>query len=444
MLYKSLNKISKKVNFENAVKNGLANDGGLYFPLEIKYLGDKFFETITEKSNHEIAYDVINQFVGNSIDKKNLTKIIEKTLTFDFPLIKIDNKIRVLELYHGPTLAFKDVGARFMANCLNYFNKKKKHNSTVLVATSGDTGAAVANGFLGVNGTQVVILYPAGKVSDIQERQLTTNGKNIIALKVDGTFDDCQKIVKKAFLDNDLNNVLNLTSANSINVARWLPQAFYYFFAYKEFIKDKENNNKELCISVPSGNFGNICAGIIATKLGLPVNHFIASTNINDTVPKFLETGEYIPKSSIQTISNAMDVGNPSNFVRIMEIFDKDLNKFKKLFSSYSFNDSQTLEAISTVYKKHKYILDPHGAIGYLGLKKYLKENNNKTGIFLETAHPVKFSKDVERSLGFKIDKPKLIEILIKKDKKSIEIKNYNEFKNELLKINQMNNLTAD
>ena len=313
-----------------------------------------------------------------------------------------------------------------------------------MVATSGDTGAAVANGFLGVNGTQVVILYPAGKVSDIQERQLTTNGKNIIALKVDGTFDDCQKIVKKAFLDNDLNNVLNLTSANSINVARWLPQAFYYFFAYKEFIKDKENNNKELCISVPSGNFGNICAGIIATKLGLPVNHFIASTNINDTVPKFLETGEYVPKSSIQTISNAMDVGNPSNFVRIMEIFDNDLNKFKKLFSSYSFNDSQTLEAIYSVYNKYKYILDPHGAIGYLGLKKYLKENNNKTGIFLETAHPVKFSKDVERSLGFKIDKPKLIEILIKKDKKSIEIKNYNEFKNELLKINQMNNLTAD
>ena len=313
-----------------------------------------------------------------------------------------------------------------------------------MVATSGDTGAAVANGFLGVNGTQVVILYPAGKVSDIQERQLTTNGKNIIALKVDGTFDDCQKIVKKAFLDNDLNNVLNLTSANSINVARWLPQAFYYFFAYKEFIKDKENNNKELCISVPSGNFGNICAGIIATKLGLPVNHFIASTNINDTVPKFLETGEYVPKSSIQTISNAMDVGNPSNFVRIMEIFDNDLNKFKKLFSSYSFNDSQTLEAIYSVYNKYKYILDPHGAIGYLGLKKYLKENVSKVGVFLETAHPVKFSKDVEKSLGFIIDKPKLIEILIKKDKKSIEIKNYNEFKNELLKINQMNNLTAD
>ena len=443
MFYKSLNKISKNVNFENAVKNGLANDGGLYFPLDVKHLGNKFFETITEKTNHEIAFDVITQFVGNSIEKKSLTRIIEKTLTFDFPLIKIDDKIRVLELYHGPTLAFKDVGARFMANCLNYFNKKKNHNSTILVATSGDTGAAVANGFLGVNGTQVVILYPNGKVSDVQERQLTTNGKNIIALKVDGTFDDCQKIVKKAFLDNDLNNVLNLTSANSINIARWLPQAFYYFFAYKDFKKEK-NNSKQLCISVPSGNFGNICAGLISTRLGLPINHFIASTNINDTVPKFLETGDYSPRTSIQTISNAMDVGNPSNFVRIMEIFDNDLNEIKKLFSSYSFNDNETLEAISLVYKKYKYILDPHGAIGYLGLKKYLKENVSKVGVFLETAHPVKFSKDVEKSLGFIIDKPKLIEKLIKKDKKSIEIKNYNEYKNVLLKINQMNNLKAD
>ena len=443
MFYKSLNKISKNVNFENAVKNGLANDGGLYFPLDVKHLGNKFFETITEKTNHEIAFDVITQFVGNSIEKKSLTRIIEKTLTFDFPLIKIDDKIRVLELYHGPTLAFKDVGARFMANCLNYFNKKKNHNSTILVATSGDTGAAVANGFLGVNGTQVVILYPNGKVSDVQERQLTTNGKNIIALKVDGTFDDCQKIVKKAFLDNDLNNVLNLTSANSINIARWLPQAFYYFFAYRDFKKEK-NNSKQLCISVPSGNFGNICAGLISTRLGLPINHFIASTNINDTVPKFLETGDYSPRTSIQTISNAMDVGNPSNFVRIMEIFDNDLNEIKKLFSSYSFNDNETLEAISLVYKKYKYILDPHGAIGYLGLKKYLKENVSKVGVFLETAHPVKFSKDVEKSLGFIIDKPKLIEKLIEKDKKSIEIKNYNEFKNVLLKINQMNNLKAD
>ena len=244
-------------------------------------------------------------------------------------------------------------------------------------------------------------------------------------------------------MDNDLNNVLNLTSANSINIARWLPQAFYYFFAYKDFKKEK-NNSKQLCISVPSGNFGNICAGLISTRLGLPINHFIASTNINDTVPKFLETGDYSPRTSIQTISNAMDVGNPSNFVRIMEIFDNDLNEIKKLFSSYSFNDNETLEAISLVYKKYKYILDPHGAIGYLGLKKYLKENVSKVGVFLETAHPVKFSKDVEKSLGFIIDKPKLIEKLIEKDKKSIEIKNYNEFKNVLLKINQMNNLKAD
>jgi len=432
MFYKSLNNISKKVNFENAVKDGLADDGGLYFPDKIIPLSNDFFETITEKSNHQIAYEVIKQFTGNSIDKKNLKEIIKQTLDFDFPLLKIDNKIRVLELFHGPTLAFKDVGARFMANCLNYFNRNNKNNSTVLVATSGDTGAAVANGFLKTKGTQVFILYPDGKVSDIQERQLTTNGNNIIALKVDGVFDDCQKIVKKAFLDKDLKKAFNLTSANSINIARWLPQTFYYFFAYKEFLKEKEN--KKLCVSVPSGNFGNICAGIISMKLGLPINHFIASTNINDTVSKYLETGIYKPKKTKQTVSNAMDVGNPSNFVRIMKIFENDFNKIKSYISSFSFNDYQTLEAISKVFKEHNYILDPHGAIGYLGLKKYLKKNSDEVGFFLETAHPVKFSKDVEKAIGNKIEKPELINKLNKKEKKFIKIKNYSEFKKILLK----------
>ena len=438
MLYKSLNKISKKVNFETAVKKGLADDGGLYFPENIKPLGNNFYQKITEKSNHQIAFEVINQFIGESIDKNNIDKIIKNTLMFDFPLIKIEKNIRVVELYHGPTLAFKDVGAKFMANCLNYFNKKNKYNSTILVATSGDTGAAVANGFLGIDGTQVVILYPSERVSEIQEKQLTTNKKNIIAFEVDGTFDDCQKMVKKAFLDKDFANSLNLTSANSINVARWLPQSFYYFFAYKEFLK--ENDNKDLSISVPSGNFGNICAGIISTKLGLPINHFIASTNINDTVSKYLKTGKYSPKPSIRTISNAMDVGDPSNFVRILEIFNNDFKKLKNFFSSYSFNDTQTLEAITNVYNRHNYILDPHGAVGYLGLKKYLNKNLNSTGIFFETAHPIKFSEDVEKSLGIKLKKPKLIKELIKKNKNSVRIKNYNEFKNELLDISQKKN----
>ena len=438
MLYKSLNKISKKVNFETAVKKGLADDGGLYFPDNIKPLSNNFYQKITEKSNHQIAFEVINQFIGDSIDKNNIDQIIKNTLTFDFPLIKIKKNIRVVELYHGPTLAFKDVGAKFMANCLNYFNQKNKYNSTILVATSGDTGAAVANGFLGVDGTHVVILYPRGRVSEIQEKQLTTNKKNILAFEVDGTFDDCQKMVKKAFLDKDFTKLLNLTSANSINVARWLPQSFYYFFAYKEFLK--ENNNKDLSISVPSGNFGNICAGIISTKLGLPINHFIASTNINDTVPKYLKTGKYSPKPSIRTISNAMDVGEPSNFVRILEIFNNDFKKLKNFFSSYSFNDTQTLEAITNVYNRHNYILDPHGAVGYLGLKKYLNKNLNSTGIFFETAHPIKFSEDVEKSLGIKLKKPKLIKELIKKNKNSIRIKNYNEFKNELLDISQKKN----
>lgn len=444
MLYKSLNNNSKDVNFEIAVKNGLAEDGGLYFPTKIKPLGKDFFKNITKMSNHEIAYEVICQFIGKTIEKKFLLKIIEKTLTFDFPLIEINNEISSLELYHGPTLAFKDVGAKFTANCLNYFNEKDENTSTILVATSGDTGAAVANAFFEIKKTQVIILYPEGKVSDVQEKQLTTNGKNITAFEVDGTFDDCQKIVKKAFLDKDLNQILNLTSANSINVARWLPQSFYYFFAYRDFIKYNKNRNKELCFSVPSGNFGNICAGLISKNLGLPVKQFIASTNINDTIPKYLKTGEYLPKQSVETISNAMDVGDPSNFKRVMKIFNNDFIKLKKLFSSYSFNDYKTSEAITNVYKKYNYILDPHGAVGYLGLKKYLKNNKNLNGIFLETAHPIKFSKDVEKSIGRKIKKPKIINDLMSKEKKSNKINNYKKFKNKLLEINQMNNLLED
>lgn len=430
MLYKSLKSNSELVNFETAVKNGLAKDGGLYFPTSIEKIDQSFLKNLSQKSNHEIAYELIKQFVGDCINEIDLKDIIKKTLDFPFPLIKIDENILTLELFHGPTLAFKDVGARFMANCLGYFNKENKEN-TVLVATSGDTGAAVANGFLGVKGTKVVILYPSGKVSEIQEHQLTTNGENIIALKVNGVFDDCQKIVKKAFTDKELNSVKNLTSANSINVARWLPQMFYYFIAYKELLKQK----KEIVFSVPSGNFGNICAGLIAMKLGLPVKHFIASTNVNDTIPTYFKTKKYIAKASKQTISNAMDVGDPSNFVRILEIFKNDDKGLFEKMSSFSFDDKQTIKAMHDVYLKSNYILDPHGAVGYLGLKKHLRMNPKHLGVFLETAHPVKFSDEVEKAIGFKLKIPNEISNLLKREKKFINIENYEEFKSELIKF---------
>ena len=425
MYYRSLNGKSKKVNFETAVKNGLAKDGGLYFPENVKPLDSNFIKNIGNYSNFEIGYKVIKQFVGDSINKSDLKEILSKTIDFNFPVVKLEKNIYSLELFHGPTLAFKDVGARFMANCLGYFNKNKSKLNTVLVATSGDTGAAVANGFYKVKGTNVVILYPKNKVSEIQERQLTTNKNNITALRVNGSFDDCQKIVKKAFIDKELNKKFNLTSANSINVARWLPQSLYYFFAYKEL--QKEN----LVFSVPSGNFGNICAGLIAEKLGLPIKHFIASTNINDTIPRYFKSQVFDPKPTIQTVSNAMDVSSPSNFVRIQEMFQnfKDLSK---IMSSYSFDDIETLKMLKNVYEDKNYVLDPHGAVGYLGLKKYLSINPEKIGIFLETAHPIKFSKDVEEVIKIKLDIPEEINKILLKEKKYIDIDDYSDFKEKM------------
>ena len=425
MYYRSLNGKSKKVNFETAVKNGLAKDGGLYFPENVKPLDSNFIKNIGNYSNFEIGYKVIKQFIGDSINKNDLKEILSKTIDFNFPVVKLEKNIYSLELFHGPTLAFKDVGARFMANCLGYFNKNKSKLNTVLVATSGDTGAAVANGFYKVKGTNVVILYPKNKVSEIQERQLTTNKNNITALRVNGSFDDCQKIVKKAFIDKELNKKFNLTSANSINVARWLPQSLYYFFAYKEL--QKEN----LVFSVPSGNFGNICAGLIAEKLGLPIKHFIASTNINDTIPRYFKSQVFDPKPTIQTVSNAMDVSSPSNFVRIQEMFQnfKDLSK---IMSSYSFDDIETLKMVKNVYKDKNYVLDPHGAVGYLGLKKYLSINPEKIGIFLETAHPIKFSKDVEEVIKIKLDIPEEINKILLKEKKYIDIDDYSDFKEKM------------
>ena len=425
MKYYRLNHNAPIVSFEEAVIQGLATDKGLYFPETITPLDPTFFDTIEKLSNEEIAFEAIKQFTGDEIPEAKLKQILNETLCFDFPLVEVEKDIYSLELFHGPTMAFKDVGARFMSRCLAYFNKDKKDSTnTVLVATSGDTGGAVASGFLGVKGVEVVILYPSGKVSDIQEKQLTTLGQNIKALEVDGVFDDCQDMVKKAFLDENLKHK-NLTSANSINIARWLPQMFYFFFAYKALKK----HNKPLVFSCPSGNFGNICAGIMAKKMGLPIEHFVASTNVNDTVPRFLENGIYDPKPSKATISNAMDVGNPSNFIRIQEMYQNDLEQFKKDFSSFRFSDAETLEALKTIYNTDGYIAEPHGAVGYLGLKKELANHPNAIGIFLETAHPIKFLDVVEPALNVKLPIPAQIESVMHKEKVSVKIKSYEELK---------------
>ncbi|SHM85506.1 threonine synthase [Polaribacter sp. KT 15] len=427
MNYYSLHHKSPKSTFKNAVVQGLAKDRGIYFPDNITPLSSDFIENISDYSNHEIAYEVIKQFVGDEIPTEKLKEIIANTVSFDFPLVKVDKNIASLELFHGPTMAFKDVGAKFMAQCLEYFNKDNSEEVTVLVATSGDTGGAVANGFLGAKGVNVVILYPSGKVSDIQEKQLTTLGQNIIALEVDGVFDDCQEMVKTAFLDEEITKTL--TSANSINVARWLPQMFYFFFAYKELHKQ----HKDIVFSVPSGNFGNICAGIMAQKIGLPVKHFVASTNVNDTVPNYLKDGVYKPKPSKATISNAMDVGNPSNFIRIQELFNNDLEALKNAFSSYSFSDDETKATMKEIYKNSGYVADPHGAVGYLGLQEY-KLKDSDFGVFLETAHPVKFLDVVEETLPVKVEIPKQIKKVINNKKVSLKVSNYQDLKDFLLK----------
>lgn len=430
MKFYSLNKKAPDVSFKDAVINGIAPDRGLYFPENITPLPDSFFDGIEELSNQEIAFDAIHQFVSNEIPNEKLKEILANVLDFDFPVVEIEGDVATLELFHGPTMAFKDVGARFMANCLGYFSEGESKVVTVLVATSGDTGGAVANGFLGVDGVNVVILYPSGKVSDIQERQLTTLGQNITALEVDGTFDDCQKMVKTAFLDEELLRNMQLTSANSINVARWLPQLFYFLFAYKH----AKSKGKEIVFSVPSGNFGNVCAGIVAQKIGMPVKHFVAATNVNDTVPEFMKTGEYNPKPSTATISNAMDVGDPSNFIRIRHLFQDNFEALSENLSSYTFSDTETREAMESIYNDSNYISDPHGAVGYLGLKKYQEKHPDCYGIFLETAHPVKFLDVVEETIPEKLVIPIQIQKVMDKEKKSIQIGVYKELKAFLLK----------
>ena len=425
MNYYSLNHNSPMVSFKEAVIRGIAPDRGLYFPESIESLPNSFFENITKYSDVEISTKAISQFVGDDIPQFRLREIVEEVLQFSFPLVEIDTQISALELFHGPTMAFKDVGARFMARCLGYFSSAEDSKITVLVATSGDTGGAVAHGFLGVEGVDVIILYPKGKVSEIQEKQLTTMGQNIKALEVMGSFDDCQHMVKTAFLDNEITGQMKLTSANSINVARWLPQQFYYFIAYKQLKSLHEN----LVFSVPSGNFGNLCAGMVAQQLGLPVDHFIASTNINDTVPRYMRSGRYDAKPSSPTISNAMDVGNPSNFVRIQELFQNNFERLRAYLTSYSFTDDETRSALREIHQQSGYIADPHGAVGYLGLKKFLEDHKDHYGVFLETAHPVKFLEVVEEALKIKMSLPPQIKAIIDKEKQAFTIGTYQDLK---------------
>lgn len=415
MKYYSTNHNSPIVSFKEATIKGQAPDKGLYFPETIPTLPEDLIKNISQFSKEEIAYRVIAPYVGEAIPKNELQRIVHETVNFDIPLVKINDNISSLELYHGPTLAFKDTGARFMSRCLGYFVKGGDKKVTVLVATSGDTGGAVANGFYDVDGVDVVILYPSGKVSSVQEKQLTTLGKNIHALEVNGTFDDCQQMVKQAFADEALNKQIFLTSANSINVARWLPQQFYYFFAYKQWV---EKSNPPV-IAVPSGNFGNICAGILAHVSGLPVQRFIAACNANDVVPAFMQTQQYQPKNAVATISNAMDVGNPSNFVRILQLFNNEFVNLQKVLSSVSITDDETRATIKSVYQDQKYLLDPHGAVGYLALERYLENNPGQKGIVLETAHPVKFYDVVEPVIGETIPLPAAVAAQINAEKKS-------------------------
>ncbi len=430
MKYYSTKKSVPEVGLKLAVTKGLAEDNGLFMPERINKFDPSFFLNIENLSFQEISYLVAEKFFGEDIENDKLKEIVYDTLSFDCPVINVTDNIYSLELFHGPTLAFKDVGARFMARLLGYFLEDNDQLVNVLVATSGDTGSAVANGFLGVNGIHVYVLYPKGKVSAIQESQFTTLGKNITAIEIDGSFDDCQRLVKSAFLDKNLNEKMVLTSANSINVARFLPQAFYYFNAFAR-LKDK---NKQLIISVPSGNFGNLTAGLFAKRMGLPVHKFIAANNENDIVFNYLKTGEYKPRASVQTLANAMDVGDPSNFVRILDMYNDDYMAISNDIEGYRFSDIQIREAIKRVYNDFKYLLDPHGACGFLSLEDYLI--NNQVGIFLETAHPAKFTETVEDIVGKNnVPLPDKLAEFMKGQKQSINLGiDFEGFKEYLLK----------
>ena len=432
MHYYSTNNKAIKANFREATILGQAPDKGLYFPFEIPKLSKKFIEAIEQLPKEEIAFEVMKPYVDDCIPGSELKNIVSETINFNFPLVRVTEDIFSLELFHGPTLAFKDVGARFMSRCLRYFIQNEKKKITVLVATSGDTGSAVANGFYKVDGINVVILYPSKKVSTIQEAQLTGPGNNITAIEIEGSFDDCQRMVKAAFADATLNKKIFLTSANSINVARWLPQQFYYFFAYQQW---KEKKHAPV-ISVPSGNFGNICAGLLAFFSGLPVQHFVAACNSNDTVLHFLETENYKAKPSVATISNAMDVGDPSNFVRILQLFQHNLKSLKNNLSAYSISDDETKSIIKKIWQEKNYLMDTHGAVGFLSLQRYLQNHPQQQGYFLETAHPVKFYDVIEPVINQKIEIPLSIQSLLHQKKQSMKMKaNDEELKSFLMEI---------
>src|SRR5450631_2514181 len=418
MLFYNLNKPSEKADFKTATIQGLGSEKGLFFPEFIPVFPESWINSLETESNEEIAWYVMRQYVGDSIPEKILRQIVAETIAFDIPLVNLSPNLFTLELFHGPTLAFKDVGARFMSRCLGYFMKGHDRPVTVLVATSGDTGGAVANGFLDVEGVEVIILYPSGKVSLVQELQLTAPGKNILALEVDGTFDDCQTLVKQAFSDRELGEKIFLTSANSINVARWLPQQIYYFLAWKQW----KNKLKPPVISVPSGNFGNICAGLLAYHSGLPANHFIAACNINAVVPEFLKTGLYKPEKAKASLSNAMDVGDPSNFVRVLALFNDQIGTLREIMSSESISDEETGIAIRSLYQDFAYQADPHGAVGWLALTRWLRLHPELEGIFLETAHPVKFPDTVEKFSGMAVPIPESLKSLFHQTKSVVQI----------------------
>lgn len=431
MNYYSTNKQAPDATLEEAVVKGLAADKGLYMPYEIKSLPASFYEEIETLSFQEIAYRVADVFFGEDVPAEVLRTIVYETLSFDVPVVPVTESIYALELFHGPTLAFKDVGGRFMARLLGYFIRKSGENQVnVLVATSGDTGSAVANGFLGVEGIHVYVLYPKGKVSEIQEKQFTTLGHNITAIEVDGTFDDCQALVKSAFMDEELNAQMKLTSANSINVARFLPQSFYYFYAYAQL--KKMGKTDQLVVCVPSGNFGNITAGLFAKRMGLPLSRFIAANNRNDIFYQYLKTGNYHPRPSVATIANAMDVGTPSNFARILDLYGNSHAAISSEISGATYTDEQIRQSVKEVYDETGYLLDPHGACGYRALAEQLREG--ETGVFLETAHPAKFLQTVESIIGDKVAIPEKLQEFMKGVKQSVPMcKDFDAFKHYLM-----------
>ncbi len=433
MKFYSTNKKSDPVSFKEAVIRGIAPDGGLFMPEKIPSLPVDFIKHISNYELKEIAFEVAKSFLSEDINDAGLQSIVNKAITFDSPVSMIDERTGILELFCGPTLAFKDFGARFMAETVSYLNRSSKEEITILVATSGDTGSAVANGFFNVDGVKVVLLYPSGKVSEIQEKQLTTMGSNITALEVDGTFDDCQRLVKTAFPDKDISGKVKLSSANSINIARLLPQSFYNFRGYAQL----NEKNKPLFVSVPSGNFGNLTAGLIAKRMGLPVAKFIAAVNSNDVFLKYIKTGIFKAEPSVQTLSNAMDVGNPSNFARIMDLYGGDHQKITTDIYSAGFNDEQTKEAITDVYNNYNYVIDPHGAVGYLALQQFLNECkvSEYNSLILETAHPAKFLETVENVIGSEIEMPERLKRCLNKEKRSVKISNkFKDLKDYLLR----------